>query len=357
VDVDAIRRQHNIADVVSSYGIELRRSGAALVGRCPFHQDRGRPNLHVYASGRWICYRCDERGDAIGFVQRVENVGFLEAVERLAGGTVQSPVPRKGSGPSRPRAVKRIHRRDDRDEHSVVAAAADLYANRLLQHDRALDYMAERGFERPLLERYQVGYAAGDELIPYLRWRRLPLAAAIRAGLITADGHEFLAGRVVFPEIDADHTAWLIGRILPETRRVEPLEAPVYLGLPGRKPLLGWTEAVGHARHVCLVEGVMDLMALRQWRISGLAIAGTGVHADKLEQLKRFDRVYLALDSDQAGRDGTDRIALQLGRRAIRVGLPLGVKDVAELARIADGEQQFRAALSGATDRALSRAA
>ena len=83
VDVDAIRRQHSIADVVSSYGIELRRSGAALVGRCPFHQGRGRPNLHVYASGRWICYRCDERGDAIGFVQRVEAVSFLEAVERL----------------------------------------------------------------------------------------------------------------------------------------------------------------------------------------------------------------------------------------------------------------------------------
>ena len=253
--------------------------------------------------------------------------------------------------------MKPIHRRDDRDEHRVVAAAADLYANRLLQHEGALAYMAQRGFQRPLLERYRVGYAAGDELIPYLRWRRLPLAAAIRAGLITGDGNEFLSGRVVFPEIDADQTAWLIGRILPETRRVEPLDAPVYLGLPGTKPLLGWREAVGHARCVCLVEGVMDLLALRQWRIPGLAVAGTGLHDEKLEQLKRFDRVYLALDSDQAGRDGADRIALQLGRLAVRVRLPLGVKDVAEFATMADGEQQFRAALRDASDWAVARAA
>jgi DNA primase len=49
VDTEALRRDHSVADLVASYGIELRRVGAALVGRCPFHQDRGRPNLHVCA--------------------------------------------------------------------------------------------------------------------------------------------------------------------------------------------------------------------------------------------------------------------------------------------------------------------
>ena len=92
--------------------------------------------------------------------------------------------------------------------------------------------------------------------------------------------------------------------------------------------LLGWAEVVRDVRSVCLVEGVMDLLALRQWQIPGLAIAGTSLHADRLEQLKGFERVYLALDSDQAGQHGADRIGLQLGRRAVRVRLPLGVKDV-----------------------------
>src|SRR5207245_2152651 len=62
INIETLKRAHPIADVVASYGIELRRVGAALVGRCPFHQDGGHPNLHVYPSGRWICYRCDQRG-------------------------------------------------------------------------------------------------------------------------------------------------------------------------------------------------------------------------------------------------------------------------------------------------------
>jgi DNA primase len=293
----------------------------------------------------------------IGFVQRIDNVEFLEAVERLTGRWPPSPLPRKGPGALKSRAVKRIHHGLDRDEYLVISAAADLYANRLLKYERALAYMAQRGFPRPLLERYRVGYASGDELIPYLRWRRLPLGAAIRAGLIRTDGREFLAGRVVFPEIDSPKTAWLIGRVVPESSPENADDAPVYLGLPGSKPLLGWTEAVRDTRHVCLVEGAMDLLALRKWRIPGLAIAGTGLHADRLEQLKRFEHVYLSLDSDHAGQDGADRIALQLGRRAVRVRLPLGVKDVAELATIADGQQQFRAVLNAAADRALARAA
>src|SRR5512132_1307280 len=83
IDTEALKREHPTADLIASYGIELRRTGAALVGRCPFHRDGGRPNLHVYRSGRWICYRCGEYGDVIGFVQRIDNLSFRDAVARL----------------------------------------------------------------------------------------------------------------------------------------------------------------------------------------------------------------------------------------------------------------------------------
>jgi DNA primase len=48
IDVDRLRLEHPIEDLVARYGIERRRTGAALTGRCPFHLDRGRPNLTVY---------------------------------------------------------------------------------------------------------------------------------------------------------------------------------------------------------------------------------------------------------------------------------------------------------------------
>lgn len=53
IDTEAVRRQHPLVNVVAGYGIDLRRSGSALVGRCPFHADGGRPNLTVYSRFLW----------------------------------------------------------------------------------------------------------------------------------------------------------------------------------------------------------------------------------------------------------------------------------------------------------------
>ena len=98
-------------------------------------------------------------------------------------------------------------------------------------------------FGRDILERYRVGYASGGELIAYLRWRQLPLAAALRTGLIDYDGREVLAGRITFSEFRAGRAVWMIGRVL-EIPDGEPLvTGPKYLGLPGDKPIFGWEEA------------------------------------------------------------------------------------------------------------------
>ena len=176
IDTEAVRRQHPLADVVAAYGIDLRRSGGALVGRCPFHADGGRPNLTVYSrSGRWVCYRCGERGDVIGFVQQLEHLGFRDAVARLGGVWAERSTYRPHSRPVRPVRTRRPHLGPE--ELEALAAAVELYANRLLTEERALDYLAGRGFQRPLLERYRVGYAAAASWSPTFagaacRWRR-----------------------------------------------------------------------------------------------------------------------------------------------------------------------------------------
>jgi DNA primase len=351
VDTDALRREHSVAELVARYGIELRRVGAALVGRCPFHQDRGRPNLHVYPSGRWICYRCDQRGDVIAFVQQMENLTFREAAARLDGERAGStrrihrvrPVPRLSHTRQREIVL-------GRDEYRALAAATDLYANQLFTDVLALGYMADRGFPRGLLERYRVGYSRGDELVAYLRWRRLPLGAAVRAGLITADGREFLAGRIVFPELRDGQTLWLIGRVLPTGNGKPSVPGPTYLGLPGYKPLLGWDEAIRDLRGVCVLEGPMDLMALRKWGVPGVALCGTGASPATLELLRRWELLYAVLDNDTAGRDATDRLIGTLGPRVVPVALPQHVNDPAELAPLPDGKALFCAAIRDAVD-------
>jgi DNA primase len=352
IDAERLRQQHPILDVVRRYGVELRRSGSSFTGRCPFHADQGRPNFVVFPrSGRWWCFRCAAGGDAITFVQELEHVSFREAATRLG-----ADPPRFVARRSRPVPPSRhLHPPApalDADGQAVLDAAVELYANRLLIDDAALAYMLGRGFPRELIERERLGYAAGDELVRYLAWRRLPLGAARRTGLLRSGGREYLAGRIVFPEIRAGHATWLIGRVLETPARETTSAGPRYLGLPGHKPLLGWEAANRDLRGVCLVEGPMDLLALRQLGVPALALCGTYLPSPTMEQLGRWARLYLVLDEDRAGREATARLIRTFGDRVIAVTLPAGVKDPADLATRHDGAQLFGRAIRQAVARA-----
>jgi DNA primase len=346
VDARALKRAYRIAEVVAAYGVTLSRSGNALVGRCPFHPDGGRPNLYVYArNDRWRCYRCDVGGDALDFVQRIEGVGFREAARILAAGRFAvSGRPAGSSSPGpRPRA-RRPFRPPEPVERECLAAAVELYANRLLTEPRAVAYVEGRGLDRATLERYRVGFAAGDELADLLRWRGLPAAAAVRAGLLYRDGRERLAGRIVVPELRGDAPMWLVGRTIDAGG-----DAPKYLGLPGPKPLLGWEQA-RHAEVAVVVEGVFDLLVLGAWGVPAVALVGTHAGARALNDLGRFRRLYLALDADAAGQGATAALLARLGARATPVRLPPtpGVKDVADLATRPGGRAAFLGALADA---------
>jgi len=316
-----------------------------LVGRCPFHTDAGRPNLHVYpATESFYCFRCGVGGDAITFVERIESVGFREAVARLLGGAPSAVTPR--TSPPRPTRRRDLPTPWGSDEWTCLAAAVELYHNRLLTDSRALDYVGRRGLVRETLEDCHIGYAAGGELAPYLRWRGIPIRSALRTGLIHRGGDEVMAGRIVVPETRGHRTIWLVGRAIDEED-----DGPKYLGLPGTRRLLGWDRA-SQERTVCIVEGAFDWLTLQQWGVPSLALLGTHVRPATLEALRRFDRVYLTLDSDAAGREATDRIARALGPVALPVALT-GVKDVAELATKRDGAAYFRHAID-ASDRSLA---
>lgn len=340
IDTDALKRSRPITEIVASYGIGLRRTGRTLVGRCPFHADSGRPNLYIYpATDSFYCFRCGVGGDAITFVQQADGVTFLEAVERIGGSEAKiqerSPVP----------CVRRYPRRPSSswgpDDWACLAAAVELYHNRLLSDSQALSYVEGRGLESGTVERYQVGYAAGDELAAYLRWRRIPTQAALRTGLLRRGGDESMAGRVVVPEIRGARPVWLIGRTLAEDN------APKYLGLPGTRRLLGW-EVASSEQTVHVVEGVFDWLTLRQWNVPALALLGTHIRPAMVEALRRFEHVFLALDGDTAGREATQRLLDELGPIAMPVTLP-GVKDVAELAARPDGAAYFSRSVTAAS--------
>lgn len=329
-DVQTLKRLRPIAEVVESYGIPLRRVGRSLLGRCPFHNDGGRPNLNVYPSTEsFYCFRCGMGGDVITFIRQIEGLSFPEALARLEG--------RPAILARRRAAPPRSHRhRLGTDERACLLAAADFYYNRLLREDQALDYLLRRGITRETIDRHCLGFARGNGLAEYLRWRRLPVGAARHAGLIRSSGAEVFAGRIVYPELREGQVVWMTGRSLNDGC------LPRYLSLPGRKPLLGW-EAARQKSWVVLTEGVFDFLVLSQWGYPAVALGGTAIGPKLLRAMSRFERVYLALDNDDPGREAAAKAEECLGANASCVRLN-GVKDVAELAVLTDGRQRFEAA-------------
>src|SRR3954447_26190483 len=83
-DIAAIRDGARIEEVVGDY-VQLRRAGAdSMKGLCPFHNEKS-PSFHVRPNhGHFHCFGCGEGGDVYAFIQKIEHVTFVEAVEMLA---------------------------------------------------------------------------------------------------------------------------------------------------------------------------------------------------------------------------------------------------------------------------------
>jgi len=339
IDTAALKQAHPIDEVVARYGIELRRQGRALVGRGPFHADGGRPNLHAFlASQTWWCFRCGIGGDVLKFVMLAEEVSFREAADRLGAAL---PGRLRSAPKPPPRPVPAILEERDPEELAVLRAALTLYRNNLLTEPLALSYLSQRGLDLATIEQSRLGSAHGDQLAAYLRWHRLPIGPALRVGLLTRGGAEFLTGRIVVPEMRGDGPMWLIGRSLDDK---PPDDAPVHLGLPGTKPLLGLEQARGSAT-VVVVEGSFDYLTLKMWGYPVVATLGTHLRPDLIDALRTFERQYLALDNDDAGLEAILMLQQELGSTAVPVALPDGIKDPSQLATRPDGREVFAAAL------------
>jgi DNA primase len=286
----------------------------------------------------WFCFRCCLGGDVLKFVMLAENLGFRAAVEHLAGATLG---PHRATPKQLSRPAPRASGGRDPQERAVLQAAVSLYHNTLLAEPRALAYLASRGLDTATIERCRLGYAPGDQLIAYLRWNRLPIGAALHAGLLTKDGAEFLACRIVTPDLSGGRPQWLIGRRFDDNL---PDDAPVHLGLPGAKPLLGLDDARSSPT-VIIVEGSFDQLTLSMWGYPVVATLGTHLRSDLVDTLRGFKRQYLVLDNDDAGLEATLRLLQELGSTAIPVALPDGIKDPSQLATLDNGRELFAAAL------------
>ena len=180
-DIAAIRERNRIDEVVGDY-VQLRRAGAdSLKGLCPFHDEKS-PSFHVRPNhGHFHCFGCGEGGDVYAFVQKIEHVSFVEAVERLAD--------RIGYTITYTGAVSNVQR--DRGSRSRLiaanAAAQEFYAG-ALQSDEAAparQYLLDRNFDADVACRFGCGFAPSgwDSLTKHLLRKGFEFKELEAAGL------------------------------------------------------------------------------------------------------------------------------------------------------------------------------
>lgn len=105
-DVEAIRAAHPLAEFLQGRGVVLRRQGAVMQGKCPFHQEQHGAALTVWpGENRWRCFgKCDAGGDVIEALMRLDGVDFKEACARLGGRLAEAAGPVRKLPAARPEA-------------------------------------------------------------------------------------------------------------------------------------------------------------------------------------------------------------------------------------------------------------
>ena len=366
-DVRAVRDAIPIDAVVSEY-LQLRPAGGGnLKGLCPFHDEKS-PSFQVSPSkGLYHCFGCQEGGDTLSFVMKIEHLSFTEAVERLAAQAgITLRYERGGYSPGRQQS-ERIRLLE---AHKV---AARFYAEQLRTPEAEIGrrFLAERGFDAAAAERFGVGYApAGwDHAVRFLRGRGFTDRELLQSG-IAQDGRrgpiDRFRGRLIWPIRDI--TGEVVG--FGARRLREEDTGPKYLNTP-ETPIYRKSQVlygidlakrdIANANQAVVVEGYTDVMACHLAGITtAIATCGTAFGEEHVKILRRLlmdsstshsaGEVVFTFDGDAAGQKAALRAFEDDQKFAARtfIAISPGGMDPCEL-RLAQGDEAVRKLIESRT--------
>lgn len=338
--IAAIRDRIDIVNLIGRY-VDLKKAGRNYKARCPFHEEKT-PSFNVNPERQiFHCFGCQVGGTVMNFLMMYENLSFPEVVRTL-GRECGVEVPENDQGSSD--SIEPLYAANER---------AQLFYRRSLSGKdgaRAIQYLAERGFDSETTARFGIGYAPNswDELGADLSAGGVTEACAITAGLLVEreakandtgssakkrGSYARLRGRIVFPIRDVrDRIVGFGGRA------IFPDQEPKYLNTPEspifhkRDALYGFPDALEGTRkagRAIVCEGYFDRIALARAGLTGsLATCGTALTEGHARQLsRRTSEIVLLFDGDTAGQNAVEKalpVLLPGGLRVRAALLPHG---------------------------------
>ena len=306
---EEVRKAADIVDIIGQY-VQLKKRGQNYIGLCPFHSEKS-PSFTVNQNKQiYHCFGCGKGGDVFSFWMEYHNVGFPQSLEDLAG-RYNITLPRD-------RNIFAEKKKSELKEQlfKINNLAGGYFYNMLIKSASGKpgrDYFLKRKISKEIITEYKLGYAPNkwDGLLNYLRSKDIPLDKAAKTGIIipkeNGNYYDRFRGRIMFPIFDLNHNIiGFGGRILDDSlpKYINTPETPIY---HKGYSLYGLDSAFKDIREkglAIIVEGYMDVLALRQHGISNVvASLGTALTSDQIRRLKGYTKnVVVLFDPDDAGK-------------------------------------------------------
>ena len=329
---ELIRSKVDIADLVTSYGFQLKHSGSDLWCCCPFHNEKT-PSFKVDSSrGTYHCFGCGESGDVFDFVMKQEGLSFGDAIRKLATATGVELTAVESS------AVKNRRRLCSMMAELASDFRKMLKSPKCKDAEVAREYLKSRKIDWETVDKFEIGYAP-KEVGKILAWADrhgysfgdLASAGVIKPSEVSGrTPYFYFANRLVFSIKDRNgQVVAFSGRQLVEDKRsgkyINSPETPIF---KKSKTFFAFSEARKNIvkapnREAIVCEGQIDCIRLH---VSGfntaIAPLGTAFTEDHAVMLHRVaDSAILCFDDDEAGHKATVKAA----RLLLAEGMPIRV--------------------------------
>lgn len=334
-DINRIRLNANIVDVIASYGIKLTKTGKDnYLCLCPFHDDHN-PNMIISEKKQiYKCFGgCGAGGNVFKFVQDYENVSFAESVKIVANKTNQEFNYNISSYENK--NVKYI------DEYKLMDLSLKFYQNNLFS-EKGVDaqkYLNNRGITNDIINNFKIGLSINNNsLKKFLENKNVDLELAYNLGLLNKSGIEYYdvyQDRIMVPIFnDSGYLCGYTGRCYlkdEKNKYVNTKETNIYKKSEILFNYYSAKEQIIKLREIILVEGNMDAISLSSKGIKNVcALMGVVLSTYQIDLIKKLkSKVILMLDSDNAGSTATIKVGDALYQKGIdvRVVRLTGAKD------------------------------
>lgn len=317
---EELRRRLPLSRLVGSRVRLKKHGGNAYKGLCPFHKEKT-PSFHVFDdNGQYHCFGCGVHGDAIEFLERTENLTFLEALGKMAQ-IIGIPMPDFKRREEAPLARLDVW-------YNIYEEATRFFQACLMgpEGQKARTYLEKRLISPSVWQTFRLGYAPkGRKLIDYLSTKGFGTDMMLTSKLVypsarvAQDIYAFFQDRLIFPITDR------LGKVIAFGGRLLGEGQPKYVNSSDTLLFHKGRELYNHAgarkSHkslpVVVAEGYMDVLALHQMgECRPVATLGTACTAQHLECLWHLSpQPVFCFDGDQAGKEAA--------RKAVTTLLPL----------------------------------